>query len=110
MATQHEHDLVIRNGLIVDGSGAPAFTGDVAVKGGVISAIGASVAGTGAREIDARGLLVTPGWVDIHSHYDGQATWDPFITPTSYHGVTTTVFGNCGACAPAPPSRATLNP
>ena len=66
------HDLVVRGGLIVDGSGEPAFTGDVAVKDGLISAIGAAVDGKGVREIDGTGLLITPGWVDIHSHYDGQ--------------------------------------
>ncbi len=89
------HDLVIRGGSIVDGTGAPPVNGDVAVTDGKISAVGADV-GTGSREIEADGRLVLPGWVDIHTHYDGQATWDPELTPSSWHGVTTTVFGNCG--------------
>ena len=89
------HDIVIRGGTILDGSGAEAFTGDVAVDGGKIAAIGGK-AGPGRREIDAGGLLVTPGWVDVHTHYDGQATWDPVLAPSSWHGVTTILFGNCG--------------
>src|SRR5579885_1054656 len=89
------HDLVIRNGNIMDGSGTAAFAGDLAVDGGTISAVGGK-AGPGRREIDASGLLVTPGWVDIHTHYDGQVTWDPYLTPSSWHGVTTIVMGNCG--------------
>jgi len=88
-------DLVIRNGAVIDGSGSPRKVADVAVQDGKIAAVGPSL-GRGRREIDAGGLLVTPGFVDIHTHYDGQATWDPFITPSSWHGVTTTVFGNCG--------------
>ena len=89
------HDIVIRGGTILDGSGAEAFTGDVAVDGGKIAAVGGK-AGPGRREIDAAGLLVTPGWVDVHTHYDGQATWDPVLAPSSWHGVTTILFGNCG--------------
>jgi N-acyl-D-aspartate/D-glutamate deacylase len=89
------HDLVIRNGTIIDGSGAPAFEGDVAVTKGRIAAVG-PVAGQGREEIDAKGKLVTPGFVDIHTHYDGQATWDSRLSPSSQHGVTTAVFGNCG--------------
>ena len=89
------HDLVIRGGTIVDGNGGAAFTGDVAVKDGVIVEVGGKI-GPGRREIDAGGALVTPGWVDIHTHYDGQATWDGDLTPSAWHGVTTTVFGNCG--------------
>jgi N-acyl-D-aspartate/D-glutamate deacylase len=88
-------DLVIRNGIVIDGSGAPRHVADVAVQDGRITAVGPAL-GTGHREIDADGLLVTPGFVDIHTHYDGQATWDPDVTPSSWHGVTTTVFGNCG--------------
>ena len=99
------HDLVIRNGKIVDGSGAPAFTGDVAIDNGVITSVGGK-AGTARREIDATGLLVTPGWVDIHTHYDGQVTWDPFLSPSSWHGVTTIVMGNCGVgFAPVQPGQ-----
>jgi N-acyl-D-aspartate/D-glutamate deacylase len=88
-------DLVIRNGTVIDGSGAPRRIADVAVLDGRIAAVGSGL-GAGRREIDADGLIVAPGFVDIHTHYDGQATWDPFVTPSSWHGVTTTVFGNCG--------------
>lgn len=89
------HDTVIRGGTIVDGTGQPGFTGDVALDGGRIAQVGGK-AGPGRREIDAAGLLVTPGWVDAHTHYDGQATWDPVLAPSSWHGVTTILFGNCG--------------
>lgn len=99
------HDLVIRGGTIVDGSGAAAFTGDLAIDGGRISAVG-MVAAKGREEIDATGLLVTPGFVDIHTHYDGQATWDPELGPSAWHGVTSLVMGNCGVgFAPAAPDR-----
>lgn len=98
------HDLVIRNGTIVDGSGGEPYVGDVAVTGGVITAVG-SVPGTGSRDIDATGLLVTPGFVDLHTHYDGQAIWSDRMTPSSAHGVTTAVMGNCGVgFAPCRPS------
>src|SRR5579885_1460779 len=89
------HDLVIRNGKIVDGSGQPAFNGDIAIDAGKITSAGGK-AGPARREIDASGLLVTPGWVDIHTHYDGQVSWDPYLSPSSWHGVTTVVMGNCG--------------
>src|SRR5580698_3838579 len=89
------HDIVIRNGKIVDGTGAPAFIGDIAIDNGVITSVGGK-AGAARREIDAAGMLVTPGFVDIHTHYDGQVTWDPYLTPSSWHGVTTIVMGNCG--------------
>ena len=89
------HDLVIRGGTVVDGTGAPARSADVAVDAGRIAAVG-EVDGRGARELDADGLVVAPGWVDIHTHYDGQVTWDPEMTPSSWHGVTTVVMGNCG--------------
>ncbi|HZJ65396.1 MAG TPA: amidohydrolase family protein [Kofleriaceae bacterium] len=88
-------DLVLRNGTVIDGSGGAPFRGDVAVAGGVITEVGA-VGAIGREEIDARGLLVTPGFVDIHTHYDGQVTWDSRVTPSSLHGVTTAVMGNCG--------------
>jgi N-acyl-D-aspartate/D-glutamate deacylase len=88
-------DLVIRGGTIVDGSGGARFSGDVGIQGGRIMAVG-RVDERGRRELDARGLLVTPGWVDVHTHYDGQATWDSLITPSCWHGVTTAVMGNCG--------------
>jgi len=89
------HDIVIRGGKIVDGTGKAAFSGDIAIEGDRIVAVGAKQ-GPGRREIDADGLLVTPGWVDVHTHYDGQAMWDPLISPSSWHGVTTVMFGNCG--------------
>ncbi len=89
------HELVIRNGRVIDGTGAPQRVADLAVDAATIGAVGSGL-GPGKREIDAEGQLVLPGWVDIHSHYDGQATWDPYLTPSSWHGVTTTVFGNCG--------------
>ena len=88
-------DLLIRNGTIVDGLGGEPFVGDVAIADGVIAAVGA-VEGSGDREIDATGLLVTPGFVDLHTHYDGQAIWSDRLTPSSAHGVTTAVMGNCG--------------
>lgn len=98
-------DLVIRHGTIVDGTGAPPAPGDVAVTGSTITEVGA-VSGRGRREIDAEGLLVTPGFVDIHTHFDGQVTWDPVVAPSSLHGVTTVAMGNCGVgFAPARPDR-----
>jgi N-acyl-D-amino-acid deacylase len=99
------YDLVIRNGTVVDGSGRERRHADVAIVGDRIAEVG-TVDGTARRVIDADGRLVTPGWVDIHTHYDGQATWDPDITPSSWHGVTTIVMGNCGVgFAPAEPGR-----
>jgi N-acyl-D-aspartate/D-glutamate deacylase len=98
-------DLVIRNGTLVDGTGAPPVRGDLEITAGRISAVG-EVDGRGAREIDAEGLLVTPGFVDIHTHFDGQVTWDPVVAPSSLHGVTTIAMGNCGVgFAPARPDR-----
>ena len=90
-----EFDLVIRNGTVVDGSGSERFSGDIAVQGGRIAAVG-QFAGRGAEEIDARDRVVTPGFVDIHTHYDGHATWTNLLEPSSQHGVTTVVTGNCG--------------
>lgn len=99
------HDLVIRGGLVVDGSGAPPRRADVAVDGDRIVAVGDNV-GSGREEIDASGKIVAPGFVDIHTHYDGQATWDREMAPSSWHGVTTVVMGNCGVgFAPAKPDR-----
>jgi N-acyl-D-aspartate/D-glutamate deacylase len=89
------YDLIIRNGTIVDGLGGKPYVGDVAVVGGAIAALG-SVDGDATREIDATGLLVTPGFIDLHTHYDGQAIWSDRMTPSSAHGVTTAVMGNCG--------------
>ena len=90
------HDLVIRNGTIVDGTGRSQFIGDIAVTGGILTQVGGTVVGEGAEEIDATGLLVTPGFVDIHTHFDGQITWDEILEPSVSHGVTTIVAGNCG--------------
>jgi N-acyl-D-aspartate/D-glutamate deacylase len=89
------HDLIIRHGTVIDGSGSSARVADVAVDNGVITAIGKGL-GAARRNVEAEGRLVTPGFVDVHTHYDGQATWDPYLTPSSWHGVTTAIFGNCG--------------
>ena len=95
MARDRAHDLVIRSGLLADGTGAPLREADVALSGGRVAEVG-TVSGPGREEIDATGALVAPGWVDIHTHYDGQATWDPHLFPSSSNGVTTVVVGNCG--------------
>ena len=95
MREMHIHDVVIRNGNIVDGSGKKPFLGDIAIDEGKITKVG-EVINSGKKEIDADGNLVSPGWVDIHTHYDGQVCWDPYLTPSSWHGVTTVVMGNCG--------------
>jgi N-acyl-D-amino-acid deacylase len=89
------HDTVIRGATIIDGTGKAGFAGDIALDGDRIAQVGGK-AGPGKREINAAGLIVTPGWVDAHTHYDGQATWDPMLAPSSWHGVTTILFGNCG--------------
>jgi N-acyl-D-aspartate/D-glutamate deacylase len=100
------HDLILRGGTVVDGTGADARTADVAIDDGRVRAVG-HLHGESAREtVDADGLLVTPGWVDIHTHYDGQLTWDDVLAPSSWHGVTTLVTGNCGVgFAPARPDQ-----
>ena len=90
-----QHDMVIRSGSVIDGTGREAFTADVAIKDGLIVEVG-KVSGAGQREVDADGALVTPGFVDIHTHYDGQATWSNRMSPSSHHGVTSVVMGNCG--------------
>lgn len=96
---------MIRNGTVVDGTGTPGHRADVAVTGNRIVEVGDHV-GRGARELDADGMLVTPGWVDIHTHYDGQVAWDPVIEPSSVNGVTSIAMGNCGVgFAPAAPDR-----
>ena len=89
------HDLVIRGGTVIDGTGTPRRNADIGIRGGRIAEIG-SISGKGAQEIDAAGAVVTPGFVDIHTHYDGQATWASRMSPSSHHGVTTVVMGNCG--------------
>ncbi|HEY5105891.1 MAG TPA: amidohydrolase family protein [Caulobacteraceae bacterium] len=105
---ERAYDLVIRGGRVFDGTGGPARLADIAVAGGLIAAVG-EFAGSGAEEIDARGMIVTPGFVDIHTHYDGQATWDARMQPSSWHGVSTVVMGNCGVgfapCRPADHDR-----
>ncbi|MBB82562.1 MAG: amidohydrolase [Deltaproteobacteria bacterium] len=99
------HDLVIRGGTLIDGTGSPGQRGDLAIDDGRITAVGVEI-GPGEREIDATGLLVTPGFVDVHTHYDGQVSWDHLMEPSLYHGVTTVVMGNCGVgFAPARPDR-----
>jgi N-acyl-D-amino-acid deacylase len=99
-------DLKIINGTIVDGTGSPSFVGDIAIKDGVIVEIGSAVGGDARETIDATGLIVSPGFVDIHTHYDGQATWDPVLDPSASHGVTTVVVGNCGVgFAPVRPGK-----
>ena len=99
------HDMVIRGGRVVDGTGAAPFAADVAIDGGLISAVG-NITSPGREEVDATGYIVTPGFVDIHTHYDGQATWDAEMAPSSWHGVTTVIMGNCGVgFAPAKPEK-----
>lgn len=99
------HDMVIRGGTIVDGNGSDTYTGDIAIDGDKITAVGANLP-AGKKEIDAQGKIVTPGFVDVHTHYDGQATWDQEMGPSSWHGVTTVVMGNCGVgFAPAKPDK-----
>ena len=99
------HQLVIKGGTLVDGTGAPARTADVAVDDGLITEVG-DVSADARDTIDADGLLVTPGFVDVHTHFDGQVTWDPLLTPSCWHGVTTVVMGNCGVgFAPAKPDK-----
>ena len=89
------YDLVIRNGRIVDGIGTPAYRGDIGIKGDEIVAMG-EVASSGSTEIDAAGDIVSPGFIDLHTHFDAQIGWDPLLTPASWHGVTTALMGNCG--------------
>src|SRR3977135_149850 len=100
-----EFDLVVRGGLLVDGTGSEPFEADVGICGGRIVAVG-GVAGSGNEEIAAKGQVVTPGFVDIHTHYDGQVTWENRLAPSSAHGVTTVVMGNCGVgFAPSRPEQ-----
>ncbi|MFT7686088.1 MAG: N-acyl-D-amino-acid deacylase [Candidatus Azotimanducaceae bacterium] len=107
--SQNQFDLIIENGTVIDGSGKDRFTTDIGIKDGIICAVRPISEGekqNAAQCIDAEGKLVTPGWVDIHTHYDGQATWDPILAPSSWHGVTTVVMGNCGVgFAPVKPGK-----
>ena len=99
------HDLIVQGGTIVDGTGQPSFTGDVAVTDGKISGVGSDLGRT-KRTLKADGLIVAPGWVDVHTHYDGQVSWDPLLAPSLWHGVSTIVMGNCGVgFAPVVPER-----
>lgn len=99
------YDLIIRNGNIVDGTGKKAFSGDLAINDGKIAAVG-RIEGEARKEVDASGKIVSPGWVDVHSHMDGQATWDPLLSPASNHGITTLIMGNCGiGFAPCEPNE-----
>ena len=98
-------DCVIRGAEVIDGTGAPRKKADIGIRDGVIQAVG-EIVEPAKNEIDATGLIVTPGWVDVHTHFDGQVTWDPQLTPSSWHGVTTAVMGNCGVgFAPAAAGR-----
>ena len=103
------YSMVIRNGKIYDGTGAPPFAGSVALDGDRIVAVGEideARVGDDTQEIDATGRIVTPGFVDAHTHYDGQVTWDPYVQPSTFHGVTTIVTGNCGVgFAPCQPEQ-----
>ena len=103
------HDIIIRGGKIVDGTGREAYAGDIGISDGVVTDVG-QVDGVATREIDARGMTVTPGFIDVHTHLDAQIGWDPLLTPVSWHGVTTAMMGNCGVTfAPFRPSdRETL--
>ena len=102
------HDLIIRNGTVIDGTGGPAQRADVAIDGDRITSIGDLVGVAATREIDARGMVVTPGFVDLHTHLDAQIAWDPMMTSSSWHGVTTVLMGNCGVTfAPVRPQDRT---
>jgi N-acyl-D-aspartate/D-glutamate deacylase len=97
------YDLLIKNGTVIDGTGAPGRRADVAIAGGKIAEIG-KIADGAARVVDADGLVVSPGFIDPHTHYDAQICWDPAISPSSWHGVTSVVMGNCGVgIAPCKP-------
>ncbi len=104
------YDLVIKNGQIVDGTGNTSFHGDIGINDGKIAkvannSLGEAITSSAKETIDAAGAIVAPGWVDTHSHMDGQATWDPYCSPANHHGITTLVMGNCGiGFAPCKPT------
>src|SRR5882757_1044499 len=101
-----EYDAVIRNGMVIDGTRMPRYRADVAIKGGRIAAIGRFPTSAGAKNIDATGMIVAPGFVDLHTHYDAQLFWDPYCSISSWHGVTSIVIGNCGfGFAPVRPAE-----
>src|SRR6516225_11625194 len=99
------HDLLIKNAQICDGTGAPPYTGALAVQDGKIAALG-KITGSARRELDACGAVLAPGFIDIHTHYDAQVSWDPLLTCSSWHGITSVLMGNCGVgVAPVRPSQ-----
>jgi N-acyl-D-aspartate/D-glutamate deacylase len=97
MAQPLQATVVIRGGTVVDGTGAEPYVADIAIDGETIKAIGKDLKVAGSpREVAAHGLMVTPGWIDVHTHYDAQVTWDPMLSPSANSGVTTAIMGNCG--------------
>ena len=106
---EYDFDLVLRGGRVIDGTRMPGFLGDVAIKDGLIAEIG-TVSGKGSKEIDAQGLIVAPGFIDVHTHYDAQLNWDPYASQSCWHGVTSIVISACGfgfaPCRPEDRERA----
>src|SRR4051812_26100311 len=108
----HDFDTIIKDGMIIDGARNPRFRSDIGIKDGVITRIGKIATNRGKRVIDATGLVVAPGFIDLHTHYDAQVFWDPYLSTSGFHGVTSVVLGNCGfgfaPMAPEMRSRAML--